>query len=627
MTGPSMTMREIAELARVSRPTVTTWRRRPVARGRHLPFPQPREVVGGVERFDRDEVVAWLAETGRGNNPDHADDALALAVPDGVHLDDVLTLLCLRVLGVESFAGHTAATLRAAAEAVDPDDLLVRREVEALEPTDRLVAYVDALLAASYGPSDALARLDAGRLAHATAPDREVSEALVDLVGAVVGAARGHLDDGFGDVALGIDGGAVWLRLAGSFAGVSTDAGSAPGRRLRQRAAVAGHDWIDHPSGLVRLLVTMGEPTGDALDRIDEAVVGIGPRELVVVLGSAAVLCDRLAGDHERLRAQTLRGGALRLAARLPRGLWPEAHRQRLALWVLAGDSPAQRFHTADLTAGDTDLHDLAADVAGALARTEHRAYRYARASELAPVLAGEAVVPRGVRAHRWGIPDSGHLDQVNAASLVTSSPPPSYDVLVRPAPGAVVLRRRSLGELRDARRLRVRRGSRIDPDLADPRGTVRVLTADGSLDGVRLDPLVAQRTYPRATRTEAGDVVFVERPAPRARVDDQGGALVATPSRILRLGQRAPVGPHTLAAIINDASGEWETWTVPELPADQAAALDDALRRAEEHRAELERRREALDALTRGLIEGASAGTLTLDPVPEPTISAPHPR
>ena len=63
-----MTMRDIAGLARVQRPVVTVWRRR--ARATPHPFPTSHLRRDGQELFLREEVVAWLEETHRGNNPD-----------------------------------------------------------------------------------------------------------------------------------------------------------------------------------------------------------------------------------------------------------------------------------------------------------------------------------------------------------------------------------------------------------------------------------------------------------------------------------------------------------------------------------------------------------------------------
>ena len=95
----TMTMQDVADLASVSRQAVRMWRKRPTVRGVSMPFPAPQTVVDGVERFDSADIVDWLEKTGRGNTPstDAALDAPALAVPDGLTLEDAVTLLCWHV--------------------------------------------------------------------------------------------------------------------------------------------------------------------------------------------------------------------------------------------------------------------------------------------------------------------------------------------------------------------------------------------------------------------------------------------------------------------------------------------------------------------------------------------------
>ena len=168
----------------------------------------------------------------------------------------------------------------------------------------------------------------------------------------------------------------------------------------------------------------------------------------------------------------------------------------------------------ADLDGDRLELEDLASDVAGALQRSEQRAYRYTRIVDLSQILASGPVVPRGTRAVRFGTSAvETSLERVQIASLTTSESIPGYDVTVATGPGQVVLRRRSLSEFASAGQLTMRRGSRIDLATAVAGGTVRVLSADGSTDGIQLDPFDAARIYPRATRTEPGDVVFLEHP------------------------------------------------------------------------------------------------------------------
>ncbi len=96
--GATMALQDVADLARVRRPVVSMWRSRPRVRGQHLPFPDPVETSGGIERFLREDIVAWLARTGRGNNAEANLDAPALSVPEGVSLDELVTWLCLAML-------------------------------------------------------------------------------------------------------------------------------------------------------------------------------------------------------------------------------------------------------------------------------------------------------------------------------------------------------------------------------------------------------------------------------------------------------------------------------------------------------------------------------------------------
>lgn len=288
---------------------------------------------------------------------------------------------------------------------------------------------------------------------------------------------------------------------------------------------------------------------------------------------------------------------------------------------MVRGGRDEQRPLVADLDADALIVDDLASDLAGALDLPGHRAYRYARQVELRAILAGGPVVPRGVRAVRFRAGEATtHLDRIHSATLVTSEGLPGLDVTVEAAPGRIVLARRSLAELRSAGLLSLHRGVRVDRGHADPHGTLEVIHADPAED-FSLDPLDAVRLHPRATRTEAGDVVFAARPRPLARVDDRGGRLVASPSRVLRLRPEAPVGPHTLAAIINETAwvgSEWETWSVPALPPGEARRVDAVLATVANHRTEVRRHARAVQQLVTGLIDGVAAGAVTVHSIAE---------
>lgn len=614
MTGPTISMQDIADLACVRRPVVSVWRRR--SRDRGTPFPAPIAVVAGVERFDHQAVLGWLVDTGRGNNDDAALDAGALTVPPGAMLEDVVTLLSLQAATGMDLAGLDGPGLAAAATVADPDDVFLRREVAAVPDARSMARYVDNLVEASFGAADALDRVTSGPLAR-QAGGRGLAEGAAKVLGALAAVACVHLGaEGvalappLGDPGLG-------LRLSREgFAGVHLDGDEAAVRGWRRRAVICAIEILDRAMPTVHVLSLVGEAAPAVLEALDDLVLSLGPSDVALALGPASLLCEALIGDAERRRAQTLRGGRLVMALRLPRGQSKAAHRQALGVWVLHGGRAEPRPLVADLDAAHIDVDDLASDLAAAFDMAGHRAYRYGRRVMAADIVSGGPVVPRGVRAVQVHTREPGtHLDRIYAATLVTSEPLPGVDVTVSPAAGGFVLNRRSLAELEAVKQVRMYRGRRVDTAGADPGGTVRVLGIR-PVDDVRLDPLEAVRLYPRAERTEPGDVVFVQRPRPLARVDGEGGCLVAAPCRFLRLLAGAPVGPHTLATIINQlavAGSDWQTWSVPNLPPGDAEALDAALAAAAAHLRQVRRRERAVQDLTTALIEGVAAGAVTV--------------
>lgn len=608
----TLTLQDVADLAKVQRPVVSMWRKRPMVRGVSMPFPAPVATVDGVPQFRRDDVVDWLTRTGRGNNSEHHYDARAIVAPDDAGLEDVVTLLCWHVLTGQELTGTSGAELARSADEFDPEDSLLATEIRELLVSDGVLAYVDDLVEASHGPADALERAETGRLKRREQL-RELTDDAVELLRCMVEAAAVYLEDD--RVVLRAEGSSMALEV-GEVCGldvVSDDRG------LRRRAIIRGiHVRETTASKCVSAMSLVGLDIADTLDAVEDAVLELPPGDVAVVVGSAAALSDELAGPLQNTRAEALRVRNLVAAVRLPRGLWREAHRQSLAVWVCLGGAQAQQPWIADLGALEhIELTDVAADVAGALAQTEDRAFRYARRTQLATILAGAAVVPRGVRAVRLrGHDEAEHVERVHRATLVTTTPLLSLDVLVTPAPGRIHLTHRSLHELHSANRLVLKRGRRIDVCHGSPEGTVRVLPED-VVGELALDPLEAEAKYPRATRTEPGDVIFLEKPRPRAWVDRVGGAMVACPARIIRLAESAEVGPLVLATIINETAcpgSEWQTWSVPALPRAEAERLEAALAEADEYEQQASRRVEAARELKTALISGVAAGALTLD-------------
>ncbi|MCV7078834.1 hypothetical protein [Mycobacterium szulgai] len=608
----TLTLQDVADLAKVQRPVVSMWRKRRMVRGVSIPFPTPVATVDGVARFPRDAVVDWLVRTGRGNNLECDYDAPAVAAPDDAGLEDVVTLLCWHVVTGQELTSVSHADLVRSAERFDPEDTLLSTEIRELRVSDSALVYVDDLVEASRGPADALQRVEAGRLKRREQL-RELTDYAVNLLRCMVEAAAIHLEDD--RVVLRAEGSPVALDVA-EVCGLDVASNDRP---LRRRAVIRGiHVRENVASQCVSALSLVGLDVVDALDRLDDAVLALRPRDVAIVIGSAAALSDGLAGPMQNRRAGALRVGNLVAAVRLPRGLWREAHRQSLAVWICVGGANAQQPWVADLGAVEhIELTDIAADVAGALAQTEDRAFRYARRIQLSNVLAGSAVVPRGVRAVRLRGHDEGeHVEAVHRATLVTTAPLMPLDALVSAAPGRIHLAHRSLHELHAAKRLLLKRGRRINGSHGSPEGTVRVLPEE-VVGRLALDPVDAEAKYPRATRTEPGDVIFVEKPRPRAWVDRVGGAMVACPARIIRLSASAEVGPLVLATLINETAcpgSEWPTWSVPVLPRGEAERLEAALAEADEYERQASRRVAAVRELKTALINGVAAGALTLD-------------
>jgi len=174
-----ISMPEIAELAGVRRPVVTTWRRR------FPSFPAPvREPLArsGSPLFEANAVVDWLVATGHGARRVDAAElrlyqlrTLAERMPARLLVGTATALICLRHLDDDESltdgrladsdgddAGRElVAGLSAKARRVDPDDRLLLAEILALRPADAgwLAPAIDELVEAAYNTTDAFERL------------------------------------------------------------------------------------------------------------------------------------------------------------------------------------------------------------------------------------------------------------------------------------------------------------------------------------------------------------------------------------------------------------------------------------------------------------------------------------
>lgn len=607
--GGTLTKRDIAIAAGVTRQAVTNWRRRATVYGAPHPFPTAVASNAGVERFDSDEVMAWLSATGRGRNADAPLDAPALTPPDDAVLEDAVALLALRSQTSADLADLSPGEVGALAASVDPQNRTLASEATSAAASRALREYVDGLWESAYGPGDALDRLLSSRLGREHG-ERGLTQDAVDLLGALARACGQHV----GAEAVVLDGPDGVAGALGEDAVVVEP----QDRALRRRLMIRGVETTSSAASVVHVAALVGLGDDDVLDRIDDIADGLADGSVAVVLGPSSVLCDEARGESLRRRRATLGVGNLVATVRLPRGWWREAHRQALGLWVLQSTREDRSPLLADLTGQAVIVDDVVGDVLGALAQSWARRLRYGRALRYDRVVAANPLVPPGMAPTPLRGGDLGHRDALTAASLQTSEPVPGFDVLVLPGRDEPAPPPRSLGQMLDERAARRVRGSRIADEHTEPSGTTRILSADPTEPERRIDPLVAAQHYDRAQRTEPGDVVVTATPRPYALVDEVGGALVRSPSAVVRLSEHAGIGPHTLAAWIDQlpsTAADWRAWPVPRLPPDQIASIEATLTAAAAHLRELRRREAAMQELVHHLVQGAAVGALVLDP------------
>ncbi|MCQ9367136.1 helix-turn-helix domain-containing protein [Brevibacterium sp. 91QC2O2] len=663
MTAQLLTMQDIANLAQVSRPAVSQWRRRDTIRGAHVPFPSPVSRHSGVERFAYDDVTAWLRKTERGNNPEFAEDAPSLALPEPAIAEaTALVLLALRTAAPDDLVNLPPDALVTLAVELDPEDSFLFSEALDAEFTPEELQFVDGLYSASYGSNDALARLDAGRIAR-NQGKRGFTDDLMDALCAVIDASGSPVTVSVDSPDfLPITRAKMCAGLQMKAADSETEATDTTQERLtRLRAHITGIPLATPDSDPCCAIMSVhGLPRESVFSAIDDLALNLTDQDRAIVIGPADMLCERpenRATAEDRavaLRAtHSSNSGRLAAALRLPRGWWKESVNQAMGLWLLDGTGGIKHPYVADLVDQRIDLTELQNDLAAVLhlihpadagtAQSSGRSFKYLQGYSAADIFSGHPVVPAGAIAERFGLETTTHIDQVQAATVLTASTSaPCLDVAVQPAPGHMRLPTVPLGQLLGfhdtkggKRQTQIKRinGSRIDPRDSDSNGTVPVRSAGSETPLFYLDPIDATKAYPQAAHTEPGDVVFTCNP-PAAHVDETGGSIVMSPSRILRVHKDPPaepevdaagqivehrpqkrtVGPHALADQINRQTGtEHLAWQISLIPTDQAEALESALRDAQAYRTELNQRLAAASSLSEHLIAGISDGTLNI--------------
>ena len=189
-----------------------------------------------------------------------------------------------------------------------------------------MLGYVDDLIGASYGPADALTRLETSRVGRELGL-RDLTADAVDVVRTVVGAARTHIGgDGVPLIPAGDP--ALALSVAAPEGSLVVHARDAATRELRRRALILG---VDVDSVAYRPTVTVSSLVGltdrEALDGLDDVVLDLAPGCAAVVLGPARELTDHLAGSLHTAPANP--------------GCRQSGCRAASSAWIVAGGAPS----------------------------------------------------------------------------------------------------------------------------------------------------------------------------------------------------------------------------------------------------------------------------------------------
>ncbi|MFJ7205220.1 hypothetical protein ACIQWR_16960 [Streptomyces sp. NPDC098789] len=371
-------MSEIATLAGVKRPVVSTWRRR------YSDFPAPVAENAGRPLFDGGEVTHWLISAGLGNT-DPAELRTEVALFGIAALTDRFTawqlievigsLLCLRKLDARPLAGADSPGGSAAndqtlwsavmrrAERMDAEDEFILRELRSMDAAAApLACLAEDLVEAAYGEHGAYEWLLSSRVrlgldalfADAVAPELiALFTQLADVPPRLEGGESVTVADPHartGDMLAAV------LRKADNSENITALAADPDvrfARITRRRLLLAGVDelaldvQIGHeleerladPDVIVtQLPYRPGEDRSvqAALEGIERIADLLGPGAIALVLGPADALVDALRGTEEsRLRSALLRGNIVEAVIALPGGALPYRPGYRPALWVL----------------------------------------------------------------------------------------------------------------------------------------------------------------------------------------------------------------------------------------------------------------------------------------------------
>ncbi|WP_042284252.1 hypothetical protein [Nocardiopsis alba] len=655
-----LSLSDIAGLARVQRPVVSTWRRR------HPDFPSPMAENDSRSWFDGHAVADWLTSTGLGNTPaDEIGPELVahglVRVAEGVGAQRLVSvlgaLLCLQYMDEKPLADTTKDALLTRAEHMDPDDEFFLRELSA-DPglSARLAPLAEDLVEAAYTPGGAHEHLMRQRHRLGLA-DPESGSLAPELRRLIVQVADPHERASANDTLTVADPHALYGDLLHDMVCALDDPADSRtlaaerrpdlARLTRRRLLLTGvpeldldvqegtelEEGIADPDLVVTLLpYQAGESRSQArvLEEIEAIGDLLGPGCTAVVIGPADALVGALDTREAQIRSRLIRSKLVESVTTLPGGADPSRPGYECAMWTLRRGQVANtegRVLVNDISArplGDQVMGTLAEDILLWRAEGHHLGGhdpRYGMSVTIKDLedRFGEALVPPGPPVSRLlsqAVRDRPALiaeaetrltEADNRARAHTESAGPLRGGLLRrvgPTP-----ERATVNTLIRQDRLVPVKGHRIADEHIDPAGQLDLIGPDEVLGrsprgSRRIDRLVLAAEYQHAALTEPGDVVYTTATGFGVMVDHEGASVVCYPARVLRVNRKArrALTPRVLALLLEGAvSTNKPTGSVRAPRGIGEASLPDLnpkeVERLDTFLAESDRRRALLDA------------------------------
>lgn len=676
-----LTMTDIAAFAGVRRPVVSNWRRR------HRDFPKPLP-TGTADKplFAASEVVDWLVATKRVDAMTaRADLAVHCLTEFTGHLgerDLVGELTALIALSADSgdmlASSGTSwpirhAALREQAAVTDPDDLMLRSEIDMLSGTsESLLPLVDELIEAAWGHHHAIERVLAARHrlgfvdSRADAVAEPVAQLMAGLTGAADRAASSgsvtvvDLDAGIGDLICAVlatipDGTETTVRAAERTTSLA--------RILRRRLAVRSDlaDWaVDTayaPDQSAASLIGQApyrpaeqRDLAAELSALTDLAASLVPGQVAVYLTPADALIDSLRRNPraDRIRRELLATGAVEAVITLLGGTLPFRPAYETAVVVLAPTGHTDPTFTENVLLADVSSQRLTTDVVELLTAeitawrrvdTGHRV-RSQQLTYRTPLREASAIGATLRPRPRRDLTVAARVPETLARVLDLEVALDRHAAAPRPKPihSHVALRDgaarvlKSIADLTAEGVVKVLSGTRLQAEhwgFADKVGHA-VIGAEEVIGETRpgarriaLATLAAH--YLDAELTLPGDVIVTTTPRLGILLDEEGSSVVVFPARVLRLIDRRDkrFTPRGLARLLAtgataERAGSVHTarrldeFELPLLHPAEAAELDSLLAVLDRREAELRDVQAAIAELRAIVTGGLADGTLT---------------